>query len=323
MRKSTLFWFFVFFMIVLLGSAAVGGYALLQPVSAVEEEVTFIIPKGQSITVIGERLAEAGLIRHPLVFKFVVLQQDLAGKIQAGSFSLSPSLSPIELAHRLTEGTEDVWITLLEGWRAEEMAEYLAAKEELVAFDADAFLQDAATHPGKLYPDTYLIPREMQAEAIVSLLVNTFESKVTARVGTAVEESSRDFDDVLIMASIVQREARDYEQMRHVAGILWNRLDIGMALQVDATLQYVKGVSGAWWPNPTAADKSLVSPFNTYLHAGLPPRPISNPGIEAIQATLLHLDSSELFYIHDPKTGKMYYAKTYEEHVANINKYLR
>lgn len=299
-------------------------YTLFLPVSATEAEPqTFIIPKGEGIITIGTRLTEVGLIKHPLVFRAVVMQQDLGGKIQAGSFTLSPDMTPFELAQKLTEGTEDVWITLLEGWRAEEIAEYLAAKEELISFDEELFLEEAAAYPGMLYPDTYLIPREMEADSIVSLLVNTFESKVTAKIGTAVEESQRDFDDVLVMASIVQREARDYEQMRHVAGILWNRIDIGMALQVDATLQYVKGTPGKWWPNPTAADKSMVSPFNTYLNAGLPPRPISNPGIEAIQATVEYLDVSDLFYIHDPKTGNMYYAETLDEHNENINKYLR
>lgn len=299
-------------------------YTLFQPVSSTEaESLSFVIPKGQGVTTIGTRLTEAGFIKHPLVFRYIVMTEGLGDKIQAGSFTLSPSMNPFELSQKLTEGTEDVWITLLEGWRAEEMAEYLAGKEELSSFDEDLFLEAAAEYPGMLYPDTYLIPREMEADSIVSLLVNTFESKVTAKIGTAVEESQRDFDDVLVMASIVQREARDYEQMRHVAGILWNRIDIGMALQVDATLQYVKGTPGKWWPNPTAADKSMVSPFNTYLNAGLPPLPISNPGIEAIQATVEYLDVSDLFYIHDPKTGNMYYAETLDEHNENINKYLR
>lgn len=321
--KKTLF--FGFLGVLVVGSILIAAiaYTFFQPVSATTAETTFVIPKGQGVSAIGERLTQAGLIKHPLVFRIVIMQQDLGSKIQAGSFTLSPDMTPFELAQKLTEGTEDVWITLLEGWRAEEIAEYLAAKEELTSFDEELFLEEAAAYPGMLYPDTYLIPREMEADAIVSLLVNTFESKVTAKVGTAVEASERDFDDVLIMASIVQREARDYEQMRHVAGILWNRIDIGMALQVDATLQYVKGTSGKWWPNPTAADKSMVSPFNTYLNAGLPPRPISNPGIEAIQATVEYLDVADLFYIHDPKTGKMYYAETLDEHNANINKYLR
>ncbi|NCN51223.1 MAG: endolytic transglycosylase MltG [Candidatus Pacebacteria bacterium] len=298
-------------------------YSLFTPVSASVETQSFVIPKGQGISTIGERLTQAGLLKHPLVFRFVVIQQQLGGKIQAGSFKLSPSMTPFEMAQTLTEGTEDVWITFLEGWRAEEMAEYLASKEELAAFDPELFLSTAKEYPGMLYPDTYLIPREMEADAIVLLLVNTFESKITAKVGTEVEKSDRDFDDVLIMASIVQREARDYEQMRHVAGILWNRIDIGMALQVDATLQFVRGTSAQWWPNPTAADKALVSPFNTYQNVGLPPQPISNPGIEAIQATLDYLDVPDLFYIHDPATGKMYFAETIDQHNANVNKYLR
>lgn len=324
MKKRNIFLVVVGIVIALGVGVLFWAYSQVQPVTTGDaEEQTFIVPKGQAVTTIGERLAEAGLIKHPLAFRVVVVQQNLGSKIQAGSFTLSPSMTTFEVAQRLTEGTEDVWITLLEGWRAEEIAEYLASKEELTLFDPEAFLEAASAYPGMLYPDTYLIPREMEAETIVSLLVNTFESKVTVQLGDEIEASQRDFDDVLIMASIVQREARDYEQMRHVAGILWNRIDIGMALQVDATLQYVRGNSVQWWPNPVPADKQLVSPFNTYQNAGLPPRPISNPGVEAIQATLEYMEVDDLFYIHDPETGKMYYAETIDEHNANVNTYLR
>ncbi|MCB9801252.1 MAG: endolytic transglycosylase MltG [Pseudomonadales bacterium] len=309
---------------VLLAVTAIGiVWSYFQPITAESSEQSFVVPKGQGVNIIGQRLTEAGLIKHPLVFRYIVTTQGLGEKIQAGSFTLSPSMTPSEIAVRLTQGTEDVWITLLEGWRAEEIAEYLDSQEELTFYDKEAFLDAASDYPGMLYPDTYLIPREMEVDALVSLLVNTFESKVTNGLGEEIAASSRDFDDVLIMASVVQREARDFEQMRHVAGILWNRIDIGMALQVDATLQYVRGNSNEWWPNPTAADKQLNSPFNTYQNRGLPPQPICNPGIEAIKATLDYLEVQDLFYIHDPETGKMYYAEDIEGHNANVNAYLR
>jgi len=111
--------------------------------------------------------------------------------------------------------------------------------------------------------------------------------------------------------------------MRHVAGMLWNRVDIGIALQFDATLQYVKVNTNEWWPTPLSADKQLTSPYNTYQNAGLPPGPISNPGLDAIRATADPIDADEIFYIHDPATGKMYYSKTLEGHNRNIDKYLR
>ena len=314
---------FISLLALLLGSIA-WVYTLLLPVLPGQVEAqTFVIPKGQALSVIGQRLAEVGLIKHPLIFRAVVTQQDLATKIQAGSFSLSPSMSTLELAQTLTQGTEDVWVTLLEGWRAEEMAEYLSKKEELLDFDTQEFLEVASGYDGMLYPDTYLIPREMSAESIVLLLVNTFEARMTSKLSEELAATDRDFEDILVMASIVQREARDPEQMRHVAGILWNRIDIGMALQVDATLQYIKGTSSEWWPTPLSADKQLVSQYNTYQNPGLPPGPISNPGLDALRATASPLEVDDLFYIHDPVTGAMYYATTIEEHNQNVNKYLR
>jgi UPF0755 protein len=140
-----------------------------------------------------------------------------------------------------------------------------------------------------------------------------------------IEKSPHDFDDILTMASIVEREARGYEEMRNVAGILWNRIDLGMPIQADATLQYVKGYNEqtkAWWTPPLAEDKKLNSPFNTYLNPGLPPRPISNPGYDAIRATLNPVDTDNIFYLHD-QDGGIHYAESLEEHNANVQKYLR
>lgn len=313
----------------LLGLTALVGYAwyLMQPTDPTSQATQqFVIPKGQSITVIGNRLAEAGLIKHGLIFRLVVQQRDLADKIQAGSFKLSPSMSVTEIALQLTQGTEDVWVTLLEGWRAEEIAEYLAA-QELPSFDQEEFLTLVRTNSteGQLFPDTYLIPRESTAQQVYTLLTNTFETKVIDGLQGEIAASQRPFDQVLVMASLVEREARDYQQMRHVAGILWNRIELGMALQVDATLQYAKGKrqgSAEWWVPPLAADKQIQSPYNTYLNPGLPPNPIANPSLNAVKAALDPLVVDDVFYLHAP-SGEMYFAKTLDEHNANVAKYLR
>lgn len=297
----------------------------LQPVSnEIAESVRFIVPKGQAITIMGERLVEEGLIKHPLIFRAIVIKDGLSTKIQAGSFDISPDMSVSEIANHLTNGTQDTWVTILEGWRAEEISESLEA-QDLDNFDKDEFLEFATSSEGMLYPDTYLIPREMSSEQIYHLLVNTFERKVSQGLWDEIEESDRDFDDVLIMSSLVEREARNFDQMRKVAGILWNRIDLGMALQVDATLQYSKGYDKYqqdWWSPPLSADKKVDSPYNTYLNPGLPPQPIANPSLNAITATLSPKESDDLFYIH-ANDGSMYTAATLEEHNANINKYLR
>lgn len=300
-------------------------YSLLNPVNSADATtVRFVIPKGQAIITIGERLEDAGLIQNALAFRFSVLSANLAEKIQAGSFDLSPSMTTGEIAQHLTTGTEDTWITILEGWRVEEIAESLET-QDLDSFDSKEFILLAQNSEGMLFPDTYLVPREMSTENIYSMLINTFERKVTQGLAEEIANSNRDFEDILIMASLVEREARDFEQMKTVAGILWNRIDIGMALQVDATLQYVTGynpVQQSWWAPPTSAQKNEDSLFNTYLHPGLPPRPIANPSLLAIKATLDPQETDDLFYIH-ANNGKMYTAQTLDEHNANINQYLR
>jgi UPF0755 protein len=178
---------------------------------------------------------------------------------------------------------------------------------------------------GRLFPDTYLIAKESTAETIVSLLLNTFEQKVLIGFADEIAAAKRDFDQVLILASIVEREARGLEEMRHVAGILENRLELGMALQADATLQYIKGYNPStesWWSPPRAADKNLESPFNTYLYPGLPPQPITNPGLLAISASLKPLETDNLYYLHGAD-GEIHYAHSLEVHNANVRRYLR
>ncbi len=327
MNKKIIKYIGILFITLLIAGLALFFYAvsLLNPVRPDDQTaVRFVIPKGQAISIIGERLQEEGLIQNALAFRGVVIAQDLAQEIQAGSFDISPGMSTQEIAIHLTTGTEDTWITILEGWRVEEIAESLES-QDLDSFDAQEFIAIAEDSEGMLFPDTYLVPREMSTENIYSMLINTFERKVTQGLAEEISSSQRDFNDVLIMASLVEREARDFEQMRTVAGILWNRIDIGMALQVDATLQYVTGYNSlqkTWWAPPTAAQKKEDSLFNTYMHPGLPPRPISNPSLDAITATLEPQVTNDLFYIH-ANNGKMYSAATLEEHNANINQYLR
>lgn len=300
-------------------------FYLYQPVDSNSVATqTFVIPKGQSVTKIGQRLEEAGLIRSAFIFRFEVKRTGLGDKIQAGSFKLGSDMSLGEILQQLTTGTEDLWITLLEGWRVEQVAESLET-QHLVDFDKSEFLDLAKDKEGYLFPDTYLIPREMSAQQVLSLLENTFDKKVVNDLEDEWQKSELSLEDGVILASLVEREAKGYEEKRHVAGILLNRLDIGMALQVDATLQYAKGYSSAldeWWVTPTAADRQTPSLFNTYLNPGLPPHPIANPGLDSIKAVLNPLASDDFYYIHDGQ-GVIHYAKTLEEHNRNVAKYLR
>lgn len=300
-------------------------YIFSQPVSSEEMSKTqFVIPRGQAVSVIASRLKDGGLVKSSIMFRWVVKQEGLEDKLQSGSFELSPSMTPAEIALKLTQGTNDIWITILEGWRREQIAASLA-EYDLSSFDSREFLNLTIGQEGQIFPDTYLFAKESTAATVYHAIQNNFEKKVEVGLAKEIKQSDRSLDDALIMASMVEREAKGYEEMRHVAGILWNRYDIGMALQTDATLQYAKGYDAqaeSWWESPTGVDKKVDSPYNTYLHSGLPPYPISNPGLEAIRASLNPLDTKDLYYLHD-RSGAIHYGQNLEEHNANVQQYLR
>lgn len=297
---------------------------LFQAKSDVGQTVRFVIPKGQALSVIAKRLQDENLIKSQWAFRFVVFKNELANKIQAGSFELSGSMNTWQIANALTVGTDDTWVTLPEGWRREEIAESLS-KQGLNNFDKEEFLNLSKGLEGQLFPDTYLVPREVSTAALLSLLKNTFASKVTAQFSEQIADSKMSLNEVLTLASLVQRESAGDEEMPLVAQIMLNRLEISMALQVDATLQYIKGfdkTESSWWSTPLAQDKKIDSLYNTYANAGLPPGPICNPGLAAIKAVLNPSPTQALYYIHD-NSGIIHIANTLEEHNSNVNKYLR
>jgi len=289
-----------------------------------DQKVTFVIPKGQATSSIGQRLFDEGLIKNTFAFRFVVRQENLGGKIQSGSFKLSKSMSVKQIAQQLTVGTQDVWVTIPEGKRAEEIAELFS---DVSSFDADEFLSLAKEDEGYLFPDTYLFPQQATAQLVHTTLTKRFDEVVKAnKIEQKAKNQSRTLDEVVILASLLEREARTATEMKMVSGILDNRLKDGMALQVDATLQYVKTtkkMNGSWWAPALSADKELDSPYNTYKFPGLPPGAISNPGLKALQATVEPTSSDNYYYISDRDGREMYYAKTYDEHLENIEKYLK
>lgn len=297
----------------------------LKPVQSTStDSVRFVIARGQSVIKTAESLETAGLVRNATVFRYYAQFYTLDKQMQAGSYELTANMSVSQIAQKLTQGSEDIWVTLLEGWRNEEVAEYLDA-QDLPEFDAASFIELAGTSQGMIYPDTYLVPKESTALQLYNLFTSTFEKKIQKDLSSEITASGEELKDVVILASIVEREGRGTQDMRHVAGILQNRLKIGMALQADATLQYIEGVDAKtkdWWSPPSITTKESTSPYNTYKNPGLPPGPISNPGLAAIRAVLDPVKSDDLFYIHTP-SGEAYYAESLEEHNANINRYLR
>ena len=285
----------------------------------------FIIKKGGSLGEIAQNLEDESLIRSSLAFQFVVAKLGITRDIQAGDFRLNPGMSPEEIAQELTLGTLDRWVTLIEGWRREQMAEEIAAEleGEESLFNQSEFLNLTKNLEGRLFPDTYLIPKEADAQRVVSYLTTNFDEKIK---NLGVNQQT------LISASIVEREAKFAEDRPIVAGIIFNRLDSGMPLQADATVQYAIATKHCslntdhceeWWPKGlTKRDLQFDSPYNTYLYTGLPPAPICNPSLASIEAALNPQETDYWFYLSD-RQGKMHYAKTLGEHNANIEKYLR
>lgn len=176
---------------------------------------------------------------------------------------------------------------------------------------------------GKLYPGTYVVEKDVDPESVAIIIADRFNSEVRSRYSDEIE-SVVPLTDALIIASLLEREAYDFEDMRYISGIIWNRLFIDMRLQLDATMQYAKSTNSKtppkkWWSVPVPADKFIDSKFNTYKHNGLPPGPIANPSVDAIIAALNPRQTDCLFYFHDQEGG-FHCSATYAEHVANLKK---
>lgn len=297
---------------------------LLKPIDANNKQlVRLVIPKGQSAITVSEQLHEKNLIRHPKVFQFYYRLNQDKYNIQAGSFELSQAMSVSEILEILSDGADDIWITFPEGLRREEIAESIE-KYDLPVYEKSEFLLQTVGMEGKLFPDTYLVPKQITTQAIINLMSNTFEKKI-ATLSDQILRSEYSQDELIVMASLLEREARGLDQMRQVSGVLFKRLKMGMPLQVNATLQYAKGFNvqtNNWWSVPLAADKQLDSKYNTYQMPGLPPSPICNPGFDALTAAVDPLPSDYVYYLHDG-SGQIHFAKTIEEHNHNISTYLR
>ncbi|MDP3948233.1 MAG: endolytic transglycosylase MltG [bacterium] len=289
----------------------------LTSVSADKATKVFVIAKGAKVSEIAKTLREKSLIRSELAFKIYVKQNNLTNKLQAGSYKLSPSMSTPDILKTLQSGSEDVWVTLIEGWRVEEMATKLNSE---LRVSSSEFLK--AAKEGYMFPDTYLFPKEATVEYITATLRKTFEARFTPELRSKIRSQGLTEDQGVILASIVEREARSDGVRKMVASILLKRFKIGMALNADATLQYALGYQRkeqSWWKrNLTSEDKKIDSSYNTYLHAGLPPAPIANPGLSSLTA-VANADSTTpyLYYYHDSK-GNSYYGETLEEHNRNV-----
>jgi len=284
-----------------------------------------LINKGESLDDISANLSKDGLINSRVLFKLYVIVNRKV--IQAGRYYVPANLNMISLVELLGKGSFDLKLTFLEGWTKDQIASYLDKK-----FSSDfgaEFLEDPSTKEGYMFPDTYFFAEKTVTPNVISkALRDNFEEKVSS-LQNEISPSGMSLDNVIILASIVEREAKSYEDRKIVAGILLKRMGNGWPLQADATVQYIRDKNNCptpsanctYWGPLSSSDLSIASPYNTYINKGLPPTPICNPGLESIKAVLNYEETDYWYYLSD-KDGNMHFAKTVGEHNENIKKYL-
>ena len=293
----------------------------ISPVSSIDKTPQiFVVQKGEGVREISSRLKQQNLIKDPIVFFLLIGKVGLGidNKIQAGDHRIARSMTAQEVAKSLTLATNDVWVTIPEGFRAQEIADIL---EKNVPGYKNSWKDILEKNEGYLFPDTYLIPKTSDVNLVLSILKNNFEKKYNT-----IDSKNSNFskEELVTIASLIEREARFAKDRPLVASVIVNRLNNGIKLDIDATVQYVLGYQEnekRWWKkNLTFEDLKVNSPYNTYRIRGLPPTPISNPGVAALNAALNPAQTDYLYYISD-KSGRNHYAETLEAHNANIKKY--
>jgi len=292
-----------------------------------KEEVFTIALKSTEPTII-DKLKSQGFIRNVWAFNLVLTIKGKHNQIESGGFYLSKNLNVWQVANKLTAPPEMKWIVIPEGLRKEEIGEILAkifnwSNEELNKWNTTYTAMKFDYLEGVYFPDTYLIPVKENGLDIAKRLINRFNEKFDPYLSQFADQNIV-WTTGLRLASIVQREAAGKQDMPLIAGIFWNRLLKEMNLEVDATVQYARGKTDTgWWAPIKASDITEIdSPYNTYKYQGLPPHPISNPGINAIEAVLNPVETDCLYYLHD-SNKQIHCAKTYEEHLENIKNYLQ
>lgn len=313
------------------------------------EEIHFVIQTGESGEQIARRLHEEGLIRVPVLFRGYTFLGGIYGNLRAGEYILSPSMRMPEIALHLANGNFiDRELRVLEGWSLKNIAADLEAQglfsqeqffhtvgmpgvdyreNNSVPMPHDfadefPFLQekpDYVSLEGYLFPDTYRIAKGDTSEDIVRRVLRNFQQKITPEILAEIEAQEKTLFEVLTMASLIEKEVRSYQDKQLVSGILWKRLENDMRLQVDATLVYVRPEN---YYIVTIDDTFVESSYNTYRNEGLPPGPISNPGLDSIKAALYPKESPYWFY-SSPSINTTIFSETFEEHRAKADLYVR
>jgi len=295
-------------------------FRIIAPSNNFPEGILYEIPRGKSLSSVTADLYERHIIQSPFMFKGFVTIFGFGRGAVAGDYSFDSRSSVVGIAYRIARGSyglSRVRITIPEGLSSIQMVSLFDSR--FYRFDTKLFLELGKKYEGYLFPDTYYFLPNVTSEEVVDTMTKNYKSKV-ADIADDVRSSGHNIRDVVIMASILEKEARTEESRRIIAGILWKRIAERMPLQVDATFSFVNGKTKS--SELSLEDLKIDSPYNTYVYRGLPPGPISNPGINSILASVTPIETKYYFYLSD-KDGVMHYAVTHDEHVANKAKYLR
>lgn len=300
-----------------------------------KDNVLFAIEKGESTNQIGKNLAEKGLVENSLYFLAYFGINREAKAIYPGEYLLNGNMTIPEIAAVITN-SKKVYEKVLfkEGWTAKQMAEELGAR----GFSGKEFLDEvnspsqeivsqfrvlsdkpkAMSLEGYLFPDTYYFSKEATTDGILKKILSNTEEKMDDELRGEIKKQSKTIFEIITMASIVEKEVSIDEDRALVSGLFWNRIAVGQPLQSDAPLSYILNDKNN---QHSIAETKINSPYNTYVIKGLPAGPISNPGLSAIKAAIYPKKSDYNYFLSDPNTGKTIFSKTFEEHVANRNKY--
>lgn len=307
--------------------------------------IRFTIAPGELPATVAARLAQQGLITDAEVFLNLVKYKKVATKIQAGEYVLRKTMTMDEIIEAIQHGlARMITITIRPGWRAEEIADYLATRG-LKNYQRDqflrlvregkydyAFLKDRPKNAlpsleGYLFPETYNVPYDIANDTLIALMLETFGQRVSDKVRQQIAAQKMTLYEAVTLASIVEREAVVASERPIIASVFLNRLKKKMFLQADSTAQYALGYQSAtkqWWKSPVTIEElaSVNSPYNTYRNMGLPPGPICNPSLASIAAVAEPAQTEYLFF-YSKGDGTHAFAKTYEEHLQNQQKYQR
>ena len=299
------------------------------------EEIIFSVSKGDNFREIGKKLEETGLIKNSFLFEFYALLSGKFRNFQAGSYYFCSNESVVDIADTIYLGkTVQKKLTIIEGWNLEDIADYLEGLEivdkddflkKTKSFEFDnsfSFLEDRpenASLEGYLFPDTYSLPYDADKNSIIKILLSNFDNKLGDDLREKIKNQEKSIFEIITIASLIEKEVRTFEDKKLVSGIIRKRLNIGMPLQIDATVSYITGRKTT---KISITETQIDSPYNTYKYRGLPIGPICNPGLESIKAAVFPEETEYLFYLSKPD-GETVFSKTLQEHNIAKNKYLK